>query len=77
MYTQIVHQPPLGKSHHSAICFNIDVETPTFKPSREIKYCMDKGDFDGMRKYMQGIEWGEVLKDEDSVDVWWDLLKVL
>ena len=71
----IVHQPPLGKSHHSTICFNIDVETPTFKPSREVKYCMDKGDFDGMRKYMQGIEWGEVLKDEDSVDVWWDLIE--
>ena len=30
----IVHQPPLGKSYHSAICFNIDLETATFKPSR-------------------------------------------
>ena len=52
--------PPFGKSHHSVICFEIDMEplARVCKQSTKPKFCMDKGDYyAGMRDHLFEVEW--------------------
>ena len=68
--------PPFGKSHHSVICFEIDMEPLAMvcKQSTKPKFCMDKGDYAGMRDHLSKVEWDNLLKEEESVDTWWDII---
>ena len=36
---------------------------------------MDKGDYIGMREHMSHVKWDELLKEEESVDDWWDVIE--
>ena len=75
VYSLDLHDP-FGKSHHSKICFMIDIEPLNNSiASTKIKYCMDKGDYVGMKEYMTHIKWDEILREEESVDVWWDVIE--
>ena len=67
---EIVYQPPLGKSHHTMICFNLNVVLNTESKEKVEKYRLDKGDFDGMREYISKVEWNEKLKDTDNLNEW-------
>ena len=70
--SNIIHDPPFGKSHHQALCFNIDIATQPFSPTYTEKYVVSKGDFEGMRTYINQINWDEELLDADSVDTCWE-----
>ena len=72
----IEHDSPFGKSHHSVLYFYIDIEPlKNSIPSTIPKFCMDKGDYIGMREHMSHVKWDEVLKEEESVDDWWDVIE--
>ena len=70
----IVHYPPLGKSHHSLIYFNIDMVYSKPTESPVLKYQMDKGDFDKMRQFIGNIDWDRELDENLSRDEWGDLI---
>ena len=60
--------PPFGKSHHSVICFDFDIKSPTdIKPVKKFSY--NKGDYDGMRCHFSGTDW-ETMLDGDVDEAW-------
>ena len=63
-------QPPLGKSHHSMICFTLKVVVNSESKEKVEKYRLDKGDFDEMRKYISNVDWNEKLNDNDNLNKW-------
>ena len=72
----INYNPPFGKSHHSVICFDIDIESLAggTRESRIPKFCMDKGDYVGMKEHLSMIDWDIILNDEETVDTWWNTI---
>ena len=73
--SSVVHHDPFGKSHHDKICFNIDIEPTIIEPSNTTKFCMDRGDFEGMRNHLSKIDWDTLLDNTETVDVWWDIIE--
>ena len=67
---------PLGKSHHSVVCF--DLNTCYTKPIQNpvLKYQVNKGDYVKMREYMSWSEesWDKLLDDSKSLDEWCDTI---
>ena len=74
----IKQHPPFGKSHHMILCFNIDIFLPP--PNKEktneiFKYQMNKGNYNGMRKFLGDQDWDrEILKEDVSVDACWNTI---
>ena len=66
----IEYHPPLGKSHHSVLCFNLSICANSNVKENVEKYRLDKGDFGGMRDYVSKIDWKLKLKDGDSLNDW-------
>ena len=70
----IEFHPPVGKSHHSVICFNLNVTlTHKFKESVR-KFKLDKGDYKGMREHINAIDWDVVMDEDKSLNEWGALL---
>ena len=70
----IIFHPPLGKSHHSVLCFDLNVCIKNDVKENVEKYRLDKGDYDGMRKYVSKIDWKGKLKEDDSLNDWSETL---
>jgi len=52
----LTYLDPLGKSDHICLIFTIDV-VPEISKSSQIKYKMDKGDYEKMRSLFGAINW--------------------
>lgn len=70
----IVHFPPFGKSHHSVLYFSIDIDTDSNTSPPVMKYCINKGDFQGMKTYFDAIDWISELDEDLNIDQWWDII---
>ena len=57
LVNNVDHFPPFGKSHHSVICFSLDIEPPPITPSSTLKYLVDKGDYASMSKSLERTDW--------------------
>lgn len=40
-----------------------------------LKFQINKGDYEAMRTFMQGVKWEELLKQEDDIDKWWSVIE--
>lgn len=68
--------PPLGKSHHLIITFNIAIEQFISDHSEGArKYAVDKADFVEMRHYLAQTSWRDVVSDDLSVDQCWSAIE--
>ena len=56
MVENIKYMAPVGKSHHTALCFNFCCYTRSTS-NRESSYKYHKGDFDNMRKTVSAKDW--------------------
>lgn len=63
---------PLGKSHHSVICFNIDSCQPNNPKEPVVKYNMTKGNYDQMRKHLSKSKesWDMLLNNDLTLEMW-------
>ncbi|KAK2140165.1 hypothetical protein LSH36_1457g00019 [Paralvinella palmiformis] len=62
----LTYLDPLGKSDHICLTFTIDV-VPEISKTLQIKYKMDKGDYEKMRNLFGAINW-ETELDGKSVE---------
>ena len=69
----VSHHPPFGKSHHSVLLFELDLNLNIKKvdSSRVLKFSVKKGDYVNMKKEMAIVDWFSELKEELSVDEMW------
>ena len=70
----IKYNAPLGKSHHSMISFQLDVIVDKDDVVNVEKYIFDKGDYDGMRKFISDKDWKLILNENRSLNDWNDEL---
>ena len=63
---------PLGKSHHSVICFNIDSCNVNKTKEPVVKFNMNKGNYDQMRKHLSksNESWDMLMDNNLSLDEW-------
>ena len=66
------HLPPLGKSHHSMLVFELDGGLIDIKAKKSMKPLYDKGDYSNMRTFVNDIDWKDKLRENDSVDECWN-----
>ena len=71
MMENIKYMAPVGKSHHTAICFNFCCCTRSTSNS---SYKYHKGDFDNMRKTVRAKDW-EAMFQGKSLDQCWNIVK--
>ena len=68
--SNIEYHPPFGKSHHSAICFSIDVCHEKIGKSPVSKFAVNRGKYDDMRQHFQDTDWDALLGDSDINVAW-------
>ena len=68
----VVSCSPLGNSHHSVLCFNLDITTSLSSCKPILKFQINKGDFDKMREHTKDVDWEQELKEEDTLCQWMD-----
>ena len=66
---------PIGKSHHSTIHFEITGMRANFQKQYTDKRQVSKGDYEGMRKFVNDYDWSNILDKEKSVDDCWTEIK--
>ena len=49
--------PPLGKSHHSVVYFNLPIQNSIKVEKPTVKFQINKGDYNEMRKYVDQVDW--------------------
>ena len=64
--------PPLGKSFHSAITIKTSIQKRRKGKCLVKKYQVDKGDYAGMKKELNEVDWEEKLTKTDNVDEAWN-----
>ena len=68
MISHIVHNAPLGKSHHSVLLFTLPVyKEPTPFKSR---YTFEKGDYSRMSELLKRVDLDSLLNDLDCEEAW-------
>ena len=70
----IEYHPPIGKSHHSVISFNIDIISYDETSNPVFKYLINKGDYVGMREFLRTVVWGDLLNEDQSIEQQWSII---
>ena len=71
MIERINYAEPIGKSDHA--CLDWIYKCYANQPrTKVIKYCYNKGDFDGMRESLRREDWDKLLGK--TVDEQWDII---
>jgi hypothetical protein len=74
----IEYLPPLGKSHHPVLCFNLLLNQSPVKTANIVKYNISRGDYDQMRDMIGSTAWEQLLSEDMSVDeCWQEIMKVI
>ena len=63
MISEITTQSPIGKSHHLVLTFEAACYVEIY-PSKTIKYCYDKANYDAMKQELTNWEWRHVLGNQ-------------
>jgi len=74
----LTHHPPIGKSHHSVISFDIKIAAETVKITDRGKfYFMDKGEYESIRKHVGSVDWNLLLNDKSVDECWNEITEML
>ena len=63
--------PPLGKSHHSCILFNVQVDNHVNNKNYVKKFNLKKADYNQIKKFLTETQWETLFKDLDDPDPVW------
>ena len=69
------HFPAFGLSHHSVLTFNLNVNISSDLESPVLKFQINKGDYEQMRKMFQNIDWDAKFISTLSVNDWWEIFE--
>ena len=69
MISEITTQSPIGKSHHLVLTFEAACYVEIY-PSKTIKYCYDKANYDAMKQELTNWEWRHVLGNQPIDEDW-------
>ena len=64
---------PIGNSHHVTLGFSVQSKSSKPKPKQpnaSTKYLYEKGDYVGMRAYINSVDWCKVFTEDGNVDSW-------
>jgi hypothetical protein len=67
--SDIEYAPPLGKSDHVVMNFNVLCHAERSQPSCS-KFIFDKGDYTTMSTSLSDLDWGEILHSTDIDNMW-------
>ena len=73
--SNVTHNPPIGKSHHSVLTAKLRSNVSTTKSNKNskekiIKPNFDKADFLSINTFLNNINWSEELHDKDVNEMW-------
>jgi len=63
------YNEPIGKSHHSTLTWTTTCYLQR-AVTRTVKYCYNKGDYDGMRNLLSTVGWDEKLNELTLEEMW-------
>ena len=69
----ISYNAPVGNSHHSVICFNvnIDIDQNVLKNQNyKTKFAYDKGNYSGIRNFMSEVDWSVHFNKNSDINTW-------
>ena len=69
--SELVVLPPLGKSHHSVLTFELNFKRKKGFIPTSTKFIVSKGDYEGMREHVGAVDWNGILNDEATIDECW------
>ena len=69
MIQDVVSRPPLGKSDHVLLEFNLHCYTNVDEAHTK-KFQYDKGDYDKMKEELASVDWETTLKDRSIDEMW-------
>ena len=69
MIQDITYSDPLGKSDHLCLAFTIDV-MPEISHTSQMKFKMDKGDYEKMKNLFDIIDWETELEGKSIEESW-------
>ena len=61
MISDLVHEAPLGASHHTSLLFRVNVYSE-YKGGKGKTYKYNKGDYDALRSFTANHDWEEILQ---------------
>ena len=73
MISEITTQSPIGKSHHLVLIFEAACYVE-IDPSKTIKYCYDKANYNAMKQELTNWEWRHALGNQ-SIDEDWNTVE--
>ena len=73
--SNIEQWPPLGKSHHPIIHFEVERFAFPNLINQTIKYQVGRGDYEGMRLFIKDVKWAELLHENLTVDQCWENIR--
>ena len=73
----ITHHPPLGKSHHSVLTFNVPINAISKPKSSASKFLMNKGNYEEIKLFLENTEWDAVFNGPNVEDWWKKFYEVL
>ena len=67
---EVLHQPPLGKSHHDILSFKVNMAPPTCNNKNDsvTKLQYHKGNYDKMRDMIGGVNWDNIILNTDNFE---------
>jgi hypothetical protein len=76
MLEELSYEPPLGKSHHSVLVFNLLCYSDyTDKPRETFIY--PRGNYEAIRRELQEVEWNQVLEGKPTEECWSSIVATL
>ena len=70
MVNNIVHDAPLGKSHHQVLKFENRTSVQSKERSQDTRLIYSRADFDGWREYIRKLNMSDRLQDMDVMEGW-------
>ena len=71
----ISQSAPFGMSHHNVISFTLALNHAIIDLPPITKHMLEKGDYDGMRSYLNDVDWDSFFSEEDDVSIIWDKIE--
>ena len=72
LVSDLRYNEPIGKSHHSTLTWTTTCYLQR-AVTRTVKYCYNKGDYDGMRNLLSTVGWDEKLNELTLEEMWSDI----
>ena len=75
--SNIMYYPPIGKSHHSVITFEMPIFSSEQNKLKGKYYLMDRGEYGKMKDELNAIDWASSFKNKSVDEAWYFLYNTI